>query len=143
MNIRHNQAYSRGGRDWTEGFARAMADMQTKGGGELRVPAGEYPTGSIWLYDHMTLCIEGGAALRFHQDQAAFALIPLEFEGNAGLVHQACIYAEEAEDVTVTGQGVVDGQGSYWWDRLRAGENEVPRPYLVCFADCRHVTPGA
>ena len=140
MNIRDYHAYSQGGRDWTEAFARAVADMRAKGGGELRVPAGEYPTGSIRLYDHMTLCIESGAALRFHQDQAAFPLIPLEFEGNAGLVHQACIYAEGAEDVTITGQGVVDGQGSYWWERQRAGENEHPRPYLVCFADCRHVT---
>ncbi|MBQ8616607.1 MAG: glycoside hydrolase family 28 protein [Clostridia bacterium] len=139
MNIRDYAALSHDGQDWTAAFAKAIDDMKQQGGGVLTVPAGEYPTGSIRLYDNMTLCIENGAALRFHQDAAAFPLIDLEFEGNAGLVHQACIYAEKAKNVVVTGHGVVDGQGSYWWKRQRAGENTHPRPYLVCFSDCQHV----
>jgi len=114
-NIRDYAANSREGRDWTEAFLRAVADLRAQGGGVLTVPAGEYPTGSIRLYDNMTLCIESGAALRFHQDAKAFPLIELEFEGNAGLMHQACIYAEKAKNVVVTGYGTVDGQGSYWW----------------------------
>lgn len=140
MNIRDYAPYSRDGQDWTEAFLRAVGDLKQQGGGVLTVPAGEYPTGSIRLYDNMTLCIEAGAALRFHQDEAAFPLIELEFEGNAGLVHQACIYAEKAENVTVTGYGTVDGQGSYWWRQIReSGRTAHPRPYLVCFSDCRHV----
>ncbi len=140
MNIRDYAAYSCGGRDWTEAFGRAIDDMKRQNGGVLNVPAGEYPTGSIRLYDNMTLNIESGAALRFHQDVAAFPLIELEFEGNAGLVHQACIYAEKAKNVTVTGYGTVDGQGEYWWQQIREKRRtEYPRPYLVCFADCEHV----
>jgi len=140
MNIRDYAAFSHGGTDWTEAFIRAVDDLKQQGGGVLTVPAGEYPTGSIRLYDDMTLNIESGARLTFHQDAKAFPLIELEFEGIAGLMHQSCIYAEKAKNVVVTGYGTVDGQGSYWWKQIREqGRTEYPRPYLVCFADCEHV----
>jgi len=126
--------------DWTAAFQQAIADLRTRGGGTLIVPAGDYPTGAIRLYDNMTLHIESGAVLRFHQDASAFPLIDLEFEGIAGLAHQPCIYAEHAKNVTITGYGTLDGQGSYWWTRQRAGQNAHPRPYLVCFNHCEHVT---
>ncbi|MGN1018930.1 MAG: hypothetical protein ACI4O7_01040, partial [Aristaeellaceae bacterium] len=103
MNIRELEHLSRGGRDWTEAFHTAVGQLRAQGGGVLTVPAGEYPTGSIRLYDNMTLEIQSGAFLRFLQDAAAFPLIPLEFEGVAGEMHQACIFAQGAENVTVTG----------------------------------------
>ena len=139
MNIRELEALSHGGQDWTEAFQAAVEQLRAQGGGVLTVPAGVYPTGSIRLYDNMTLEIQSGATLRFLQEEATFPLIPLEFEGVAGMMHQACIFAQGAENVTVTGRGVVDGHGEYWWKRLKAGELSHPRPYLVCFADCRHV----
>ncbi len=140
LNIRDYAQYSREGRDWTEAFISAIDDMKQQGGGVLTVPAGEYPTGSIRLYSDMTLNIESGARLAFHQDAAAFPLIELEYEGNAGPMHQACIYAEKAKNVTVTGCGTVDGQGSYWWKQIREKRRtEYPRPYLVCFSECEHV----
>jgi len=140
MNIRDYAAYSCEGRDWTQAFIRAIDDMKRQGGGVLTVPAGEYPTGSIRLYDNMTLNIESGAVLRYHQDAAAFPLIECEFEGARGLMHQSCIHAENAKNVTVTGYGTVDGQGGYWWKQIREKHRtEHPRPYLVCFVDCEHV----
>ena len=139
MNIRDYAAFSRNGLDWTEAFQHAIADLKNQGGGILSVPAGIYPTGSIRLYDDMTLNIESGAVLRFHQNEAAFPQIALEFEGRAGLVYQACIYAEKAKNVCVTGYGTVDGQGSYWWKKVFAHELEYPRPYLVCFSECERV----
>ena len=113
MNIRDYAAFSQNGQDWTEAFRRAIAGLKNRGGGVLRVPAGIYPTGSIRLYDDMTLDIESGAVLLFHRDEAAFPLVALEFEGTAGPVYQACIHAEKAKNVCVTGCGTVDGQGSY------------------------------
>ncbi len=140
MNIREYAQFSRNGRDWTEAFLRAVDDLKRQGGGVLTVPAGEYPTGSIRLYDNMTLEVQSGAVLRFHRDAAAFPLIDLEFEGRAGLMHQACIFAQHARNVTVTGYGTLDGQGDYWWQPIRERRPMPhPRPYLVCFADCEHV----
>lgn len=138
INIRDYESYSHGGSDWTEAFIRAIDDMKTIGGGVLNVPTGEYPTGSIRLYDNMTLNIENGAALRFHKDKDKFPLIPLEYQGDAGMMHQPCIYAEKSKNVTVMGHGIIDGQGSYWWERLRVKIND-PRPCLICFSGCENV----
>ncbi len=138
MNIRDYYDHSCNGMDWTQAFARAIADMLPNGG-VLNVPAGEYPTGSIRLYDNMTLNLESNAVLKFHQDADAFPLIDLEFEGSAVKMHQPCIYAEDAKNIAVTGFGTLDGQGEYWWKRHLSRVNEHPRPYLVCFNNCEHV----
>ncbi len=140
MNLLDYAALSHQGTDWTEAFAKAIEDIRQQGGGVLTVPAGEYPTGSIRLYSNMTLELEKDATLRFHQREEAFPLIPLEFEGEVGLVHQPCIFAQGEEHIKITGDGVLDGQGEYWWRQVwdKTGP-EHPRPYLVCFADCHHV----
>ena len=114
--------------DWTAAFQQAIADLRTRGGGTLIVPAGDYPTGAIRLYDNMTLHIESGAVLRFHQDASAFPLIDLEFEGIAGLAHQPCIYAEHAKNVTITGYGTAEGTQRYKisvWQKVAGGAQYV------------------
>ena len=140
MNIRDFYQHSQDGRDWTEAFRIAIDQLKKQGGGVLNVPAGEYPTGSIRLYDNMTLNIESGAVLRFYQRADAFPLIELEFEGLSGLAHQPCIFARDAKNIVVTGGGTLDGQGDFWWRQiLEKTGPEYPRPYLVCFAGCERV----
>ncbi len=139
LNIRDYAAYSCAGSDWTQAFIRAIEDMKQQGGGVLTVPTGDYPTGSIRLYDNMTLNIESGAVLRFHQREDAFPVIQGEYEGNAGPVYQACIYAEDAKNVTLTGYGTLDGQGEFWWEQARSRTLKHPRPHLICLNRCEHV----
>ena len=139
MYIRDFYSLSHDGQDWTEAFAKAIDELRAQGGGVLTVTPGDYPTGSIRLYDNMTLDVQSGAVLRFHQKPEAYPLIDLEFEGKAVLMHQACIFAQHAKNVVVTGYGVIDGQGSYWWERMLNHTLTHYRPYLVCFADCERV----
>ena len=79
MNIKEFEAFSRGGRDWTEAFERAVARLKAQGGGKLTVPAGRYPTGSIQLHSDMTLEIEAGAELLFHKSFDAYPLVDMEY----------------------------------------------------------------
>lgn len=139
MNILDFSHLSHEGTDWTAAFSAAIDVLRVQGGGVLTVPAGDYPTGSIRLYSNMTLEIQSGATLRFLQNTAAFPTIELEFEGLAGLVYQPCIFAENAENVVITGYGTIDGQGDYWWRQHLEGMLAHPRPYLVCFSQCRHI----
>lgn len=139
MNIRAYDSLTQNGQDWTEAFRCAAEEARDAAGGVITVPAGEYPTGPIRLYDNTTLCVENGATLRFHQAAEMFPLVDLEFEGVAGKMPHPCVWANGAKNVKVTGDGVLDGQGSAWWQRQRAGENPNGRPYLVCFSDCEHV----
>ncbi len=140
MNIIEYAHLSENGTDWTRAFAAACECLKQRGGGELFVPAGNYPTGSVRLYGNTTLRLENGATLLFHQSESAYPLIPLEFEGDRKLMHQACVFAENAENVRITGDGAIDGQGAFWWDKVKNRSLEHSRPYLVCFSNCAHVT---
>ena len=139
MNLLDYRHLSHDGKDWTEAFAAAIDALRGQGGGVLTVPPGDYPTASIRLCGHMTLDVQSGATIRFLQDETAFPMIPLEFEGIAKTLPQPCLFAEDEENIIVTGGGTLDGQGSYWWQFIRGGDKMHPRPYLVCFHRCRHV----
>lgn len=140
MDIREFSAFSRQGADWTEAFRQAIAALRAQGGGILTVPPGEYPTGAIRLFSYMTLDIQNGARLRFLSQENAYPLIELEFEGIPGILYQPCIFAQDSENIRVTGDGVIDGQGDFWWEKVQNHTLKHPRPYLICFAQCCHVT---
>jgi hypothetical protein len=58
---------------------------------------------------------------------------------------QSLVSATNAENVAITGEGTIDGQGESWWRDARtvhdAGVmgNPHPRPRLVVFDHCKHV----
>lgn len=85
----------------------------------------------------MSLHLEAGAELVFIQDQEQFEVVEAEFEGRSRKMYMPCIYARDAENVRITGSGVINGQGAYWWERLES--LEYARPYLVHFVNCCHV----
>ena len=126
--------------DWTAAFQQAISQIKNAGGGVLKVPSGVYCTGPIILTSHMKLEIEAGAEIRFFDDERYFPPMQLEFEGILGSCYTPCLYAEDAEFVTVTGEGTLNGQGAHWWKLHRSKLLEHARPYLVCFNRCRHVT---
>jgi len=139
MNIRAYEALSRQGEDWTEAFEAAIRALRSQGGGTLLVPPGLYKAGSLQLYSDMTLRLEAGAVLRFHDDPARFPLIDTEFEGTPGKAYRPCVFARDASNVRVEGQGTLDGNGARWWRAFRARELPHARPYLVCFERCERV----
>lgn len=139
MDINEYSALAHGGLDWSEAFQAAVRALKEQGGGELVISPGLYRTGPIRLESHITLRIQNGARLVFHADDARFPLVSMQDRGKTAQVHMACIYACEAEHITVTGDGILDGQGSYWWQRFREGSLSHPRPRLICFDHCRHI----
>lgn len=140
MDILDFASYSNGGSDWTLAFEKAICELEKAGGGVLRVPAGEYPTGSVELKSNMTLEVEEGATLRFLSGFEYYPLTELEFEGIPGPAYRPCVFARGAENVKLTGRGTLDGQGSFWWKHHLEKTLPHPRPYLICFTDCRNVT---
>lgn len=140
MNIGDYAHLSKGGSDWTEAFRAAVSDLSSAGGGVLRVSAGIYPTGSIRLSSHITLLVEAGAKILFIQAEDKYPLIDLEFEGRDEISYQPCIFIEDAEFVKITGDGMIDGQGEFWWDKVRNKTLKHPRPRLVCISRSKHVT---
>lgn len=119
-----------------EAFRRAArACAQT--GGTIYVPAGKYLTGAIELWSNTTLYLDAGAELLFSRCPEDYPVVFSRWEGVDREVYMSCIYARNAQNVTVSGQGTLNGQGDFWWDLFERDALKYPRPHLISFHGCR------
>jgi polygalacturonase len=111
------------------------------GGGTVRLSAGTYLSAPIVLKSNITLQLEHGATLLGSPDHADYPAIT-QFRA-PGL--QPLVGATNASNISITGEGTIDGNGESWWVMARtikdAGVlgNEHPRPRLVVFDHCKHI----
>lgn len=104
--------------DATEAIARAVTQCSVSGGGRVVVPAGVFLTGAIHLKSNVNLVVSKGATLKFSTDPKKYLPVVLtRWEGMELMNYSALIYAYGQENIAVTGEGTLDGQGaeSNWW----------------------------
>ena len=153
-------AYADGKTLCTE-FLQAAIDA-TPEGGHLTIPAGSYLTGSLYLHSNMTFELAKGATILGVQDDAAYPPLPSRVAGieldywPGGLIN-----AQNCENLTICGEGTLDGQGEYWWYKfwgppeenhqggmireypgnLRwAVDYDCFRPQLLLLGNCKNLT---
>lgn len=111
------------------------------------LPEGTYLTSSLFLKSHMEFRMERGAVLLGTTEEEAYPILPnrvagIEMEWPVGILN---ILGQQ--DVAVTGEGMIDGQGPYWWNKYW-GEDGTggmrreydPRGLRWCVDyDCRRV----
>jgi polygalacturonase len=85
-----------------------------KGGGTVVLEAGTYVSAPILLKSNMTLELKKGATLLGSPDHEDYP----EMQEFRVLGHQALLSAVNAENVAITGEGVIDGNGASWWRNL-------------------------
>ncbi|MBV9441600.1 MAG: glycoside hydrolase family 28 protein [Acidobacteriaceae bacterium] len=111
------------------------------GGGTVRLSKGTFVSGPIVLKSNITLSVEKDATLLGSPDHADF---PRKTEFRAP-GYQAFVGAVNAENITLTGGGVIDGNGASWWKEARQYKDggilgsEHTRPRGVVFDHCRHI----
>lgn len=98
----------------TEAFAKAMAALSAKGGGHLVVPEGIWLTGPIVFKDNIDLNISKGAIILFSDDPMLYDVIDTNFEGLDTRRCIACLYAKGCKNISITGEGIVEGNGDGW-----------------------------
>ena len=91
--------------DNTEAFTKAISALNKKGGGHLVVPAGIFVTGPIVLKDRIDLHLERNAMILLTPDREKHLK-----NGKA----QPGISASKRSDISITGQGIIDGNGEWW-----------------------------
>ena len=144
----------------TAAFEKAVAQLAKNGGGHLVVPEGLYLTGPIVLKDCMDLHLERGAMILLTPDKTQH----LDKNGKV----RPGISASKRHDVSISGEGIIDGNGAWWrpvkrskvsdveWKTFLSHggtvtedgslwypedrEKERTRTHLVRFTDCERVS---
>ena len=100
---------------------------------------GMYLTGSLFLKSGMTLRVDEGVEIRGAQDLAAYPMMATRVAGIEMSWPAALINVYEQSGVTISGKGVVDGDGKVFWDSYRSLRVEYQPKGLRWAADydCR------
>lgn len=94
----------------TSKIQQAIDELSQKGGGEIIVPAGNWLTGRIQLKNNINLHFEDDAKLSFSGEIVDF--LPAVFTRSEGIEVMslgACIYANGAKNIAITGKGRLIG----------------------------------
>ena len=129
-------------------FIQAEIDKAASlGGGRIVVPAGEYNVGSIQLKSGIELHLEKGAVLLGGTRSEDYFSFPREICSiQPEKSSRVFIYAYNAEDIAITGEGVVDGCGPSFFDTSEKVRKwgcypkpPVERPRMIQFVRCRNI----
>ena len=96
----------------TAAFKKAISMLNKQGGGHLVVPAGIYITGLISLKDNIDLYLEKNAIIVASPDKADH--LKTNADGTKENRPSPLISASKRKNVSITGEGVIDGNGEYW-----------------------------
>jgi len=96
----------------SEAIAAAIDTLTAHGGGHLIVPKGVWLTGPVVLKSNIDLHLNNGATLLFSTNKELYVQKNDPRDGSKKC--NALIRASKAENIGITGKGVIDGQGFYW-----------------------------
>lgn len=125
----------------TQAIQNAIDDCSKAGGGTVKLSGGTFLSAPIVLKSNITLDIAKGTTLLGSPDHADYPR-KIEFRGPG---YQSLVSATNAQNIAITGGGVIDGNGASWWALARTQKNagvlgsENSRPRGVVFDHCKHV----
>ncbi len=108
----------------TAAITKAIEACHTNGGGVVVVPQGIWLTGPLQLKSDVNLCVQKGAMLLFTADKSQYDLVEGVYEGRSSARNQSPLWAKQAENIAITGGGVIDGNGDIWRALHRDQVNE-------------------
>ena len=129
---------------------KAINAATADGGGQVVVPAGTYFCGSIRLKSNIDLHLAPGATilaapakLNAYDDSEVFGA-PEYQDGGHTYFHNSLIWAEGQSNISITGRGLIDGEGLTKHDTERAGNlqggSTGTGDKAIALKQCRNVT---
>jgi polygalacturonase len=106
----------------TEAFNKAISKLSKLGGGHLEVPAGIYVTGLISFKDNIDLHLCKNAIIVASPDKNDHYKME---DGKKDSKPTPLINASKRKNISITGEGVIDGNGEYWRAVKRGKQSDV------------------
>ena len=117
-NVRDFGAVGDGKTIDTQAINKAIRSCSQAGGGTVLFTPGEYVTGTFIMLSHVTLNLEAGAVIKGSTNLADY-LPKSDFSargfGGEGK-KMGLVLGIDVEDVAITGRGVIDGRGTYFFN---------------------------
>jgi len=138
-NIRDYGASGDGNTLETEFIQAAIDDAYHHGGGIVEVPSGHYKIGTLFLKDNIELHLHPGAILIGSTEIRDYPEVIHEFESRTNGLYAKyfMIFAERANNISITGTGTIYGHGDTHFQLSRP---QNMRPFMIRLVDCRQVT---
>lgn len=129
----------------TAAIQAAIDACAAAGGGIVVVPEGVYSCGTFQLYSHVHLRLELGAVIKATDDLDAYTEKKDTTRGDLSITSakekDCLIYASGADDISVTGEGKIVGNGQEdwgsWWGIRTPLEKRIG---LLLFEECTNVS---
>jgi hypothetical protein len=121
----------------TAAIQKAVDRCAARGGGTVRIGKGTWLTGTVYLQSNLTVVLQKDCTLlgsRRHEDYAGRPAAADHGEDKSGFRYAAILAGTDLENVTIRGEGTIDGQGSAFRDKSRL------RPKNIYLQRCRNVT---
>lgn len=127
----------------TKAIQSAIDAATADGGGRVVLPEGTYESGALFLSSNVEFRLEEGALLRAVRDDDAYPSIQTRVAGIEMEWPAALLTVRDAENVRITGEGTIDGNGDYWWEKFQGmrGEYEERGLRWAVDYDCERVRP--
>ena len=131
--------------DTSADIQAAIDKASDKGGGKVVVPAGAYDVGSIRLKSNIELHLEKGALLLGADKSEAYDSFPEDVCSiRPEKSSKVLVYAFDSQNIAITGEGVIDGNGLKFFDTAAEKGGYFPkppveRPRMVQFVNCEGI----
>ncbi|MDE6194030.1 MAG: right-handed parallel beta-helix repeat-containing protein [Muribaculaceae bacterium] len=129
----------------------AIEAAVAEGGGQVFLPAGTFLSGSIRLKSNIELHLSPGcvllaapAEMKAYDESEEWGDFPQYQDGGHTFFHNSLIWAEGQENISITGSGMIDGEGLTKKDTERAGNLQGGSigtgDKAIALKQCRRVT---
>lgn len=137
LNVKDLGALGDGKTDDTLALQQTIDRCSLLGGGEVRMPAGSYLSGTLVLRSNVKLHLDAGAVLTGIDDLNAYPFAQVRWEGKFIKGRSSLVTAIDCENVAIVGPGKIVGSAAI---RGRVDRKTGQRlPALLEFTNCRNL----
>jgi polygalacturonase len=140
-NITSYGAVANSGAVCTKALQAAIDACNANGGGDVVVPAGVFLMGTVHLKSNVHLYLQSGAILRGSANLNDYE--PYKPDSPFAIIHKGMFFTQDAENVSISGQGQIDGNGDNFFELGKAKKlDSIATQYSRQGTNFRHVDSG-